>query len=141
MRCPHSQGPNTSCDDHQSIRAPQLEPRGQVQPWEHLGCTHACAYTLTCTVCPRQSPSGAKINMPGVQNDSPSLAAMSFLEQVATGRPGGPESGRHEKGQVPAHPAAPWWPAAAAAGGGSPIPEPHGGSNPSTDLRHVTLLL
>lgn len=98
----------------------------QLQPRKPRACTRACAYMLTCTVCPRQSPSGAKINMPGVQNDSPSLAAMRFLEQVATGRPGGPESGRHEKGQVLAHPAAPWWHAATGVGGSPQRQSPTG---------------
>lgn len=64
--------------------------------------------------------------MPGVQNDSPPLAAACFLEQVTTGRPGGPASGRDEKVQVLARPATPWWDPAAGGGGGTPVPEPHG---------------
>lgn len=104
---PEGLGPRASCDDSLSRRAPAAATRVHMQPWKPSGL-HTRVRTLACIPWTTQSPPRAKINTPGLLNDSPALAGTRFLEQVTTGRAGGPpESGRDERVQVPACPATP----------------------------------
>ena len=104
---PAGLGPRASCDDSYLEEPLQLAPWVHAQPWKPSGL-YACVRTLACIPWTTQSPPRAEINTPGLLNDSPALAGTRFLEQVTTGRAGGPpESGRDEKVQVPACPATP----------------------------------
>ena len=107
LRDASGSGPQASCDDSYLQEPLQLAPWVHAQPWKPSGL-YACVRTLACIPWTTQSPPRAEINTPGLLNDSPALAGTRFLEQVTTGRAGGPpESGRDEKVQVPACPATP----------------------------------